>query len=166
MPRFLTASASHSRVLRDVKRMAMAWTVLVIHAVACSPLGPVVTALAGNFDSTHRLVLAGTRGELKIVLKHRTSCAPHFHRSIARALTFFAKPASATNPDHVLQFTAADYPKSPAPLMTRASHFQQHHFATHRFSLSVSVAAISLRASLLHFDGHKDLLCLLKVLLI
>jgi len=82
--------------------------VLALYLAACSPAGLGLAALLGSFDPSHQVqVHAGERG-LAVVLHHGGNCAGHRHGVVARALTCFAQPASAADPDHVIQFSAAD----------------------------------------------------------
>jgi hypothetical protein len=73
-----------------------------------APTGLGLAALVGSFDCNHQVqVGSGERG-LVLVLHHGRNCAGHRHGAIARALACFAQAASATNPDHVIQFGVAD----------------------------------------------------------
>jgi hypothetical protein len=93
---------------RDTLRLTAVWCALVIYVGVCSPLGFGAAALAGLLDRSHHISVDGGTEGLKLVLKHGRNCAPHRHGIVARALTFFARPASATNPDHVIPFTTFD----------------------------------------------------------
>jgi hypothetical protein len=84
------------------------WSALALYLVVYAPAGLGLAALVGSFDCNHQVrVRSGERG-LALVLHHGRNCAGHRHGAIARALTCFAQTASATDPDHVIQFGAAD----------------------------------------------------------
>ena len=89
-------------------RLTTGWCALLLYAGACSPPGLGLAALVGALDPNHQLLIgAGERGG-RLVLHHGIHCAPHHHGLAARALTLLAQPASAANPDHILQFSSAD----------------------------------------------------------
>ena len=89
-------------------RLAAGWCALLLYAGACSPLGAELAALAGSLDPNHQLLISvGQRG-VRLVLHHGSRCVSHHHGLAARALTFFAQPAKAANPDHILQFSSVD----------------------------------------------------------
>jgi hypothetical protein len=89
-------------------RLSAGWCALLLYAGACSPLGLGLAALAGSLDPNHQLLIGtGERGG-RLVLHHGSRCASHHHGLAARALTLFAQPANAANPDHILQFSSAD----------------------------------------------------------
>jgi len=82
--------------------------VLLLFSGVCSPVGLGFAALAGSLDSNHQLLIgAGEHGD-RLVLHHGSFCASHHHGLAARALTVFAQPANAADPDHILQFSSAD----------------------------------------------------------
>lgn len=87
-------------------RLLAGWWVLLIYLGAFSPLGVGGAGLLGLFDSDHEVVLQAGMDKMRVVLHHRGDCPPHQHGPLARTLTLFAQPASATDPDHVLQFGA------------------------------------------------------------
>jgi hypothetical protein len=89
-------------------RLVAGWSVLVLYMIVYAPAGLGLAALVESFDCNHQAqVGSGERG-LALVLHHGRNCAGHRHGTIAQALTCFAQPASATDPDHVIQFCAAD----------------------------------------------------------
>ena len=84
------------------------WSALALYLFVYAPAGLGLAALAGSFDCNHQVqVRSGERG-LALVLHHGRDCAGHRHGAIARALTCFAQPAGDADPDHVIQFGAAD----------------------------------------------------------
>jgi len=89
-------------------RLTAVWCALLLYGGAFTPLGLGVAALAGSFDDSHHLSVQGRSLGLQLVLQHARNCTHHHHSAVARALTLFARPASATNPDHVIQFSASD----------------------------------------------------------
>jgi hypothetical protein len=93
------------------------WLVLALYFLDYSPVGVFAAALAGSFDSTHEArVQTGEHG-LQLVLHHTHGCVGHHHGVVARTLTFFAQPATATNPDHVIQFGSADKYACPTQML-------------------------------------------------
>ena len=89
-------------------RLTAGWCALLLYAGMCSPLGLGLAALAGSLDPNHELSLGPDEHGVRLVLHHPSRCAPHQHRLAARALTLFAQPANAANPDHILQFSSVD----------------------------------------------------------
>lgn len=87
-------------------RLLAGWWLLSLYLGAFSPLGVGGAGLLGLFDSDHEVVLQAGMDKMRVVLHHRGNCPPHQHGTVARALTIFAQPAGATDPDHVLQFGA------------------------------------------------------------
>ena len=84
------------------------WSTLALYLVVYVPVGLGLAALVGSFDCNHQVQVGwGERG-LALVLHHGRNCAGHRHGAIARALTCLAEPASTTDPDHVIQFGAAE----------------------------------------------------------
>jgi len=63
---------------------------------------------AGSLDSSHEARLQSGEQGLQLVLHHNHGCGGHHHGVMAKALTFFAKPATAGNPDHVIQFSSTN----------------------------------------------------------
>jgi hypothetical protein len=93
-------------------RVIAGWCALLLFAGECSPLGLGLSALAGSLDPNHQLLIgSGERGS-RLVLHHASRYASHHHGLAARALTLFAEPANAANPDHILQFSCPDTLKS------------------------------------------------------
>ena len=80
---------------------------LSVYLSLSSPFGAEIAAVLGSLDRDHRLILqAGDEG-IRVVLHHDHCSAAHHHGPVARTLALFANPASATDPDHVLQFSTA-----------------------------------------------------------
>jgi hypothetical protein len=87
-------------------------------------------ALAGSLDGSHHLGVHGGGPGLQLILQHGRNCAGHHHGIVARALTLFARPASATNPDHVIRFGASDSYSQQAQLTAPApAIYEQPEFA-------------------------------------
>jgi hypothetical protein len=80
----------------------------VLYVSAASPLGVGLAALVGSFDPDHHALVQTELGSTRLVLHHERKCAGHHHGLVARALTAFAEPVRADQPDHVLQFRVAD----------------------------------------------------------
>lgn len=93
---------------RRAPASAAAWTLLALYLVAYAPAGLGLAALAGSLDRGHQVQFCGGDRGLALVLHHGRNCAVQRHGVIARALVCFAQPASAADPDHILQFAAAD----------------------------------------------------------
>jgi hypothetical protein len=89
-------------------RLIGSWFAFLLYAGAFTPLGLGVAAGAGFLDRTHLVCVQGGEHGSQIVLKHGNKCAMHRHGVVARALTLFAQPVSAANPDHVIQFNSPD----------------------------------------------------------
>jgi len=113
-----------------VPLLVAGWCALLLYAGAVSPLGLEVAVLIGAFDRTHHVSLcAGARG-VQLVLHHDGNSATHKHGTVARVLTCFAQPASAVDPDHVIQFTTSDNIRQTAQLAApRPAIFEQPDFA-------------------------------------
>jgi len=120
------------------------WGALLLYAGACSPLGLEAAVLVGSFDCAHRVnMCAGTQGP-QLVLHHDRICAAHRHGLAARALVVFARPASATNPDHVLQFRASDNRRQSSQLTApRPANVEQSDFALVETVLSCARESLS-----------------------
>lgn len=88
-------------------RLLAGWCALLLYVGALSPIGFAVTAFFGELDSDHHLLFHPGEKGMRLVLHHEGDCAAHHHGAVARVLTAFAQPASATDPDHVLQFSSA-----------------------------------------------------------
>ena len=95
-------------------RLTAGWCVLLLFASACSPLGLGLAALAGSLDPNHQLLFGAGEPGMRLVLHHGSRCESHHHGLAARALTIFTQPASAANPDHILQFGSAETLKGPS----------------------------------------------------
>jgi hypothetical protein len=87
-------------------RLIAGWCGLLIYVAVLSPFGMGVAAILGALDPNHHAVLQPGASEMRLVLRHDVKCAGHHHGIVARALTLFSQPTSATNPDHVLQFSS------------------------------------------------------------
>jgi len=86
------------------------WCALVLYAGASSPLGMAGAAVVGSLDPDHHALVQAEPGSARLILHHEPKCVRHQHGAVARALTLFAAPARAGDPDHVLQFrTAASF---------------------------------------------------------
>jgi hypothetical protein len=87
-------------------RLLAGWGVLLLYLGAFSPLGMGGAVLLGLLDADHQVVLRAGADKVRVVLHHRGNGTTHQHGALARALTSFARPVSASDPDHVLQFGA------------------------------------------------------------
>ena len=97
---------SRSNNQRRFLRQVVGWGGLLFYLGALSPVGIAVAAFLGGIDPDHHLRLEADANGLRLVLHHDGNCAGHHHGTVARALTLLAQPASATDPDHVLQFSS------------------------------------------------------------
>ena len=102
------ASLAKARSKRRLLCLVAGWGVLVLYLAVYAPAGLGLAALVGSFDSSHQVQMSSGERGLALVLHHGRNCAGHRHGVIARALTCFAQPATATDPDHVIQFGDAD----------------------------------------------------------
>ena len=93
------------------------WLVLALFFLDYSPAGVFAAALAGSFDSTHEARVQPGEHGLQLVLHHGYGCVGHHHGVVARTFTIFAQPATATNPDHVIQFGSTDNFSSPTQML-------------------------------------------------
>ena len=92
------------------------WCALLFYAVAYSPVGLGVAALLGSCDPRHQpQVNVGVPG-LQLVLHHGPGCSAHPRVFVARTLAILAPAAGPADPDHVIQFAAADSLLRPARL--------------------------------------------------
>jgi len=96
--------------------LAVGWTVLALYLVIYSSAGLGLAALMGSFDEHHQIQVRPGKSGLALVLHHGHSCDGHRHGLIAHTLTWFAQPPSPSDPDHVIQFGAADTSSSNAKL--------------------------------------------------
>jgi len=94
--------------IRPTFRLLSGWLGLVLYLCAFSPVGMGAAALLEIFDSDHHASLQPGANCMRLVLRHDVKCSAHQHHSVARTLTFFAQPATTTEPDHVLQFASGD----------------------------------------------------------
>lgn len=85
-------------------RLFAGWSALVLYVAVASPFGPELAALLGALDRTHQVGLRTSSDGVQVVLHHQCRGALHHHSGLARALTLFAQPIGAGQPDHVLQF--------------------------------------------------------------
>lgn len=93
---------------RPACRTFSGWLGLLLYLGAVSPLGFAVTAFVGKLDPDHHIQFQPGANGMRLVLHHEGNCAGHHHGAVARVLTVFAQPASATDPDHVIQFGTAN----------------------------------------------------------
>lgn len=93
------------------------WLALALFFLDYSPVGIFAAALAGSFDSTHEARVQSGEHGLQLVLHHGHGCIGHHHGMVARTLTFFAQPAMAGNPDHIIQFGSADNFSNPTQML-------------------------------------------------
>ena len=92
------------------------WCVLALYVGVFSPVGLSLMTALGSLDLDHQVNLqTGDRG-VRVVLHHQQASAAHHHGLLARTLNLFAQPASSAEPDHVLQFGAADSVSGPRQL--------------------------------------------------
>ena len=99
-------------------RLLAGWLVLLLYVAAFSPLAMGGVVLLGLFDPGHEVVLQSGMDRTRVVLHHRGNCIRHQHSPVASTLTIFARPVSAADPDHVLQFGAtATLLKAPEQLV-------------------------------------------------
>jgi hypothetical protein len=112
----LPTFAVKARMKGSPLSLVCGWAALAVYLVAYAPVGLGVAALVGSFDRNHQVQVRFGERELALVLHHGLNCAEHRHGAIARALICFAQPSSPTNPDHVIQFSAADTLSSKAQL--------------------------------------------------
>jgi hypothetical protein len=93
---------------RSALDLVAGWVALALYLLAYAPAGLGFAALVGAFDCNHQVrVRYGERG-MALGLHHGRDCPGHRHGTIARTLTCFAQPSRVTDPDHVIQFAAAD----------------------------------------------------------
>jgi hypothetical protein len=92
----------------SVPRRVAVWCALLLYGGASTPLGLGVAGLVGSFDRSHHLSVRGGGQGVQLILQHGRNCTGHHHSIVAKALAFFARPASAATPDHVIQFSAPD----------------------------------------------------------
>jgi len=98
-------------------RSLAGWLLLVIFFLIYSPVGICAAAILGSLDSTHDARLQSGEHGLQLVLHHGHSCIGHHHGIVARTLTVFAQPATAGNPDHVIQFGSSSSFSNPPPVL-------------------------------------------------
>ena len=89
-------------------RLFAGWCGLLWYVGAFSPIGMGVVALLGTIDPDHHAMIQPGPDGLRLVLHHEGNCSGHHHGPVARTLTMLAQPASATDPDHVVQFSSAN----------------------------------------------------------
>ena len=100
------------------------------NAVDAETMGMLGGAILGSLDQDHHAWFQPGADGLRLVLHHEGNCAQHEHHGVARALTIFAQPASATDPDHVLQFASGDCVRSEsAKVISGAAASTTAHFA-------------------------------------
>jgi len=91
-----------------VLRLLAGWCGVLLYMGAFSPIGMGVAAILGTIDPDHHAILQPGSDGMRLVLHHQGKCSEHKHHAVARALSFFAQPASENNPDHVVQFGAGN----------------------------------------------------------
>lgn len=91
---------------RLLLRSLAGWCGLWLYVGALSPAGFTLTACLAELDPDHHIQFQPGEQGLRLVLHHEGDCAGHRHGAVARVLTAFAQPASNTDPDHVLKFSA------------------------------------------------------------
>lgn len=101
----------------QVLLLVAGWLVLALYFLDYSPVGVFAVALAGSFDSTHEASVESGEHGLQLVLHHTHGCLGHHHGMVARTLTLLAQPATAGNPDHIIQFGSADNFTSPTQIL-------------------------------------------------
>jgi len=102
---------------------------LSVYVSLSSPFGAQIAALLGSLDRDHRLILQAGDESVRVVLHHDHCSAAHHHGLAARTLTLFATPASATDPDHVLQFsTTTSLARGSQPSPTAPDSLEQYAF--------------------------------------
>lgn len=89
-------------------RLVVGWWILLFYIGAFSPIGMLTGAILGTLDPDHHALIQPGVDGIRLVLHHEGSCATHKHHGMARALTIFAQPASAIDPDHVVQFAGGN----------------------------------------------------------
>jgi len=94
--------------------------VFTLYCLNYSPAGISLALLAGSFDSCHAARLQSGEQGLQLVLHHEHGCVGHHHGGVAKALTFFAQPATAGDPDHVIQFNSSDNLRSQSQMLPPA----------------------------------------------
>jgi hypothetical protein len=91
--------------------------VMLLYLATATPLAPAVTVLLAEADCSHHVAVERSASGLQVVLRHDCPSPPtHRHTLIARALTAFARPASPSQPDHVIRFGTLDAARKTAPL--------------------------------------------------
>lgn len=91
--------------VRRALRLFAGWCALLLYVGLVSPVGPGLALLLGSLDADHRVGIEAGADSVRVVLHHDLGCSPHRHGTVARVLTCFARPVTATQPDHVLQFS-------------------------------------------------------------
>lgn len=113
---------------RDSQRMRLrtGCCLLLLFVLTSTPVAPVFTGFLGALDPNHHVLIRQTAHGLQVVLRHDCFHLPsHHHGLIARALTAFARPATARNPDHVIQFGSTEnVQRTPAMAITPALQAQ------------------------------------------
>ena len=91
---------------RKLLRPFAGWLALVLYVAVASPAGLAITAAFAALDRSHQVVVSAGTGDLRVVLHHVARNGLHHHGLVAQALTLFAQPATESDPDHVLRFSA------------------------------------------------------------
>ena len=130
-------------IRRRTLSLVAGWSALAVYLIVYAPVGIGLAALVGSFDRSHQAqVRSGERG-LALVLHHGRECAEHRHGAVARVLTSFAQPTSATNPDHVIQFSTADTLSTKAQLALPPLHGSEQPTAALTEVVPVSFAHVA-----------------------
>lgn len=138
---------SHTKTSPNLRRQLAGWGGLLLYMLALSPVGLVIMGFLGTLDADHRAVLQADADGTRLVLRHEGGCARHQHHAVARVLTLFAAESSATNPDHVLQFSAGNGMLSDTqPALTRQCDLKAAPAHVASFECSVPVSSNLLTA--------------------
>lgn len=89
-------------------RLIAGWCALLLYVGVFSPVGVALAELVGKCDPNHQALVQVSAGGTKVLLHHQPKDATHHHGLLARTLTTFAAPTHPGEPDHILQFGAAD----------------------------------------------------------
>ena len=127
-------------------RLRAGCCLLLLFVLTSTPLAPVFTGFLGALDPNHHVLIQQTPHGLQVVLRHDCFNLPaHHHGLIARALTAFAPPPTARNPDHVIQFGVTEsVQRTPVMAATTANQAQ----VVNGFPVSVAWLAAPRLASL------------------
>jgi hypothetical protein len=110
---------------KALRRIA-GWCGLLLYVGALSPVGVGLAEVIGTLDPNHEARIQMSADGAKVVLHHDAQCTSHRHGLLARTLTLFTATDRANEPDHVLQFSAAEI-ISGKPLPSAAPPIQLAH---------------------------------------